>query len=401
MTTAAAAPDAPDLRSDFPITKKTIYMNNGAVAPTPLAVVKLMTDFMVKCADEGPDAQGTSDYITALLKEARTRVAHLINCEPEEVVFTQSTTEGINVVANGICWQKGDVIIARGGRHEHPANYLPWLRLSQKKNIVLKGLAIDENGFFDLGEMEKAAKNSKLITMSHALYNTGAIMPLEDVGRIANENNALFCVDAAQTAGTIKVDVRKIGCHFMAFPGFKWLCGPMGIGVLYCSKKAAEFLEPPSIGGESAITTSGGNDDDNSTTIIIASREMPYKLQTGFRNYPGACGLEAALRYVLRVGIGNVRSANIKVSEALRQELGKVQGVTLHGPEDAEKRTSIVTFSVPKDPSAIVRKLEEESRTVLAEREVAGGKKIIRAAPHFFNTETEAAAVAAQIRALL
>ncbi|AIF83260.1 selenocysteine lyase [Candidatus Nitrososphaera evergladensis SR1] len=385
---------SPDLRLDFPITKKTIYMNNGAVAPTPLAVVKATTDFMVKCADEGPDAQATSDYITSLLKELRTRVAHLINCEPEEVVLTQSTTEGINIVANGISWKKGDTIIARGGKHEHPANYLPWLRLSQKGTIAsLKELVIDENGFFDLAELEKAAKGSRLVTMSHALYNTGAIMPLEEVGSIvAGENNALFCVDAAQTAGTIKIDVKKIGCHFMAFPGFKWLCGPMGIGVLYCSKKAAEALEPPSIGGESAIVSDSG---------IIAAREMPHRLQTGFRNYPGAAGLEAALRYVLRVGIDNIRSANMKVAEALREELGRIQGVTLYGPQDAEKRTSIVTFSVPKDPSMIVRKLEEENRIVLAEREAGGRRKIIRAAPHFFNTEAEAATVAAQIKALL
>jgi cysteine desulfurase/selenocysteine lyase len=366
-----------------------IYMNNGAVAPTPLAVIKATTDFMVKCADEGPDAQATSDYITSLLKELRTRVAHLINCEPEEVVLTQSTTEGINIVANGISWKKGDAIVARGGRHEHPANYLPWLRLSEK-GVVLKELAIDENGFFDMGELEQSVRGSRLVTMSHALYNTGAILPLEEVRRIANDNNALFCVDAAQTAGTIKVDVRRIGCHFMAFPGFKWLCGPMGIGVLYCNKKAAEIIEPPSIGGESATVSDRG---------IIAVREMPHKLQTGFRNYPGAAGLEAALRYVLRVGIDNVRAANIKVAEALRQELSKIQGVTLYGPDDAEKRTSIVTFSVPKDPSVIVSKLEE-SGTVLAQREVVG-RKIIRAAPHFFNTEAEAATVAAQIKALL
>ncbi|AIC17193.1 aminotransferase class V-fold PLP-dependent enzyme [Nitrososphaera viennensis] len=388
------APDAPDLRTDFPITKKMIYMNNGAVAPTPLAVVKATTDFMVKCADEGPDAQATSDYITLLLKELRTRVAHLINCEPEEVVLTQSTTEGINIVANGISWQKGDTIIARGGKHEHPANYLPWLRLSQQRGMVLKELAIDENGFFDLDELEKAARKSRLVTMSHALYNTGAIMPLEEVGRITEENNALFCVDAAQTAGTIRIDVKKIGCHFMAFPGFKWLCGPMGMGILYCSKKAAEMLEPPSIGGESAMV-SGNN------SSIIAIRGMPHRLQTGFRNYPGAAGLEAALRYILRVGIDNIRSANMKVAEALRQELGRIEGVTLHGPQDVSKRTSIVTFSVPKDPSMIVRKLEEESGTVLAEREVAGGRKIIRAAPHFFNTEAQAATIAAQIKALL
>ncbi len=378
----------PDLRLDFPVTKKTIYMNNGAVAPTPLAVIKATTDFLVKCADEGPDSQATSDYITALVKELRARVAHLINCEPEEVVLTQSTTDGINAVANGVGWKRGDAVIVRGGRHEHPANYLPWLRLKEK-GVALSELAIDRDGFFDLGDLERLAKKGRLLTLSHALYNTGAVMPLEEAGRIAAENSVLYCIDAAQTVGGIKVDVKKIGCHFLAFPGFKWLCGPMGIGVFYCSKKAAEMLAPAAIGGESA-TFSGDT---------VAYMDMPRRLQAGFRNYPGAAGLEAALRYVLRIGIDNIRAANIKVANALREELGRINGVELHGPADEGRRTSIVTFTTPKDPSYIVRKLEE-SGIVLAERD-AGFAKVIRAAPHFFNTEDEARTVAARVKELL
>jgi cysteine desulfurase/selenocysteine lyase len=358
------------------------------VAPTSLAVVKAMTDFMIKCADEGPDSQATSDYITALQRELRVRVAHLINCEPEEVVLTQSTTDGMNAVANGIGWEKGDAVIVRGGRHEHPANYLPWLRLKEK-GVALSELAIDKDGFFDLGDLEKMAKKGRLLTLSHALYNTGAIMPVEEAGKIASENNVLFCIDAAQTAGSIRVDVKKIGCDFIAFPGFKWLCGPMGMGVFYCSKKAAQALTPVAIGGESA-TFSGDT---------IAYMDMPRRLQAGFRNYPGAAGLEAALRYVLRVGIDNVRAANVKVANALREELGKINGIELYGPADESRRTSIVTFTTPKDPSYIVRKLEEIG-VVLAERD-AGNVKVVRAAPHFFNTEEETAAVAARIKELL
>jgi cysteine desulfurase/selenocysteine lyase len=253
----------------------------------------------------------------------------------------------------------------------------------------MSGLAIDRDGFFDLGELEKLAKKGRLLALSHALYNTGAIMPLEEAGKIANENNLLYCIDAAQTAGSIKVDVKKIGCHFLAFPGFKWLCGPMGIGVFYCSKKAAEMLSPPAIGGESA-TFSGDT---------IAYMDMPRRLQAGFRNYPGAAGLVSALLYILRVKIDNVMAMNIKVANALREELGRIKGVELHGPADEGRRTSIVTFTVPKDPEYIVRKLEEVG-IVLAERD-AGFAKIIRAAPHFFNTEEEAATVAARIRELL
>jgi cysteine desulfurase/selenocysteine lyase len=226
--------------------------------------------------------------------------------------------------------------------------------------------------------------------MSHALYNTGAVMPLEEVGRIAKENNALFCVDAAQSAGTIPVDVKKIGCDFMAFPGFKWLCGPTGIGTFYCSKKASETLAPPAIGVESA-TLSEQN--------VIAYYDMPTRFQAGFRNFPGAAGLEASLRYVLRVGLEDVRKRNMKVAHALREEIGKIPGVKMYGPEDENRRTSIVTFMAPADSSTIVKKLEQNS-IIFAARDV-GGKKAVRAAPHFFNSEEEAATATSYVKSAL
>jgi cysteine desulfurase/selenocysteine lyase len=379
------------IKRDFAVTKKTIYMNNGAIAPTPLSTIKAVTDFMLTCAEAGPDAPQTSDYVVSLLDEVRTRVAHLIGCERDEVVLVQSTTEGLNIVANGIGWKQEDAIVVRGGRHEHYANYLPWVSLSQRKGVQIRELAVDEAGYFDLGELEKSIRGARLVTMSHALYNTGAIMPLEEVGRIAHENNALFCVDAAQSAGTIPIDVKKIGCHFMAFPGFKWLCGPMGIGVFYCSKKASEILMPPTIGIESA-TLSERN--------VIAYYDMPTRFQAGFRNFPGAAGLEASLRYVLRIGLESIRKRNMKVAGILRDEIGRIPGVKMYGPEDENRRTSIFTFMAPADSSTMVKKLEQDS-IIFAARDIGGGKKAVRAAPHFFNSEEEAATAAGYVKKLL
>jgi len=378
---------------DYPITKKTIYMNNGAVAPTPLSTIKAMTDFMLTCAQGGPDSPSTFDYIISLLDELRTRVAHLINCEHDEVVLVQSTTEGINIVANGLDWKTGDTIVVRGGRHEHYANYLPWVALSQRKGVQLRELAMtDENGYFDLGQLEKLVKGSRLITLSHVLYNTGAIMPVEEVGRIAQENGVLFCVDAAQSAGTISVDVKKIGCHFMAFPGFKWLCGPIGIGVFYCSKKAFEILEPPEIGSESA-TLSEQN--------IIAHLDMPARLQASFRNFPGAAGLEASLRYILRIGLERIRKKNMNVASILREEISKIPAVKMYGPDDESKRSSIVSFMPQNaDSSTLIRQLEQ-NRIILAARDIGRGKKLVRAAPHFFNSEEEASITASYVKSLL
>jgi cysteine desulfurase/selenocysteine lyase len=378
---------------DYPITKKTIYMNNGAVAPTPLSTIKAMTDFMLTCAQGGPDSPSTFDYIKSLLDELRMRVAHLINCEHDEVVLVQSTTEGLNIVANGLDWKTGDTIVVRGGRHEHYANYLPWVALSQKKGVQLRELAMtDENGYFDLGQLEKLVKGSRLITLSHVLYNTGAIMPVEEVGRIAQENDVLFCVDAAQSAGTISVDVKKMGCHFMAFPGFKWLCGPMGIGVFYCSKKAFEILEPPEIGSESATLS-----DQNILTYL----DMPARHQAGFRNFPGAVGLEASLRYILRIGLKRIRKKNMNVAGILREEIAKIPAVKMYGPDDESKRSSIVTFIPQKaDSSTLIRQLEQ-NRIILAARDIGRGKKAVRAAPHFFNSEEEASITASYVKSLL
>jgi cysteine desulfurase/selenocysteine lyase len=382
------------IQKDFPVTRKKVYMNNGAIAPTPISTIKSITDFLLKCSEDGPDSKITYDYIISLMKELRTRITHIINCDPNEIVFTQSTTEGLNYVCNGIDWKKNDSVIIRGGPQEHYANYLPWLQLSKRKVVKLNELEIDENGYFDLTNLEKLAKkkNTKLITLSHALYNSGAIMPVEETGKIARENNVLYCIDAAQTVGSIKVDVKKIGCDFMAFPGFKWLCGPVGIGIFYCSKNAGDLLRPQSIGGESAIL---------SDQKVIAYIESPQKFQTGFRNYPGVAGLESSLRYILRLGIANIHKKNVKIANILRSELLKIPGIKIHGPEDEKTRTSIIPFSSSNsEAKTLVDKLEQ-NEIIFAERDIGGGKKIVRASPHFFNREEDALKAVNCIKSIL
>jgi cysteine desulfurase / selenocysteine lyase len=395
------------VRMDFPLTEKKIYMNNGSVAPTPLSTIKAITDTFLKYSIEGPDSKVINEFITSLMKELRIRMANLVNCEPEEIIFTQSTTEGLNYVRNGIDWKKGDSIVVRGGTHEHYANYLPWVQLSRERGISLIDLQINENGYFDISELEKVVskgkrtgskptkknpKPPKLITLSYALYNNGAIMPVEEVGKITKQNDVLFCIDAAQTVGSIEVDVKKIGCDFMAFPAFKWICGPLGLGILYCSKKAGEILKPQSIGSESGTLSS-----DKKT---LAYLEPPVKFQTGFRNFPVLAGLEASVRYLLRLGMANIRNKNMKVANLLRSELERIAGVKLYGPEDENLRTSIVSFTSNKVSKTIVDKLEE-NEIIFAERDVGGGTKAVRASPHFFNNEEETMRAIATIKNIL
>ncbi|CAD6368632.1 Aminotransferase class V [metagenome] len=366
-----------DISEDFPSSGK-IYLNNASVSIMPLQSIEAMKDFLISYNKIGPDSIDSKPFIDEKLRNTRKTISKIINCQPEEVILTQSTTDGINLVANGLTFEKNSNIIIRGFSHEHHANFYPWLRLKNKTEI--KNLSIDKNGFFNFDEFKSLLdKNTKLVAISHALYNTGSILPVEKIGSLL-ENNSLFFIDTAQTIGCIgNFDVAKTKCDFMSFNGSKWLCGPMGTGLFYCNKKSHELLEPLTIGGESAMLY----DETN-----LAFKDIPDKFQTGFRNYVGIVGLESSANYLLKYGMENIREKNLLLSNLLREELSKIKNIILYGPENPQERTSIVSFNIEGyDPQLIIEKLEKQN-IVLAVREILE-QKIIRASPHFFNTESE------------
>lgn len=366
------------LKEDFPIIKRVAYMNNASYTPVPFYSIKAMTDFLVECSVNGPDSPTVIDDIERRAQEARNEMAKLINCSPDEIVLTQSTTEGLNYVANGLQWKKGESVIIRDGNHEHPANYIPWIRLKKNGVNVKKMKITDDSGFFNIKELEEAInQKTKLVVFSHALFNTGAILPVEKIGRIAAKRKVMFCLDTAQTVGCLPVDVKKLGCDFAAFPGSKWLCGPLGSGVFYCSKKAYEKLEPLQIGGESAFVL-----DDES----VAYKDMPERMQAGFRNWVGMVGLTASIHYIMRLGINEIRKRNMELANMLRDGLKKMSHVTVYGPEEEKSRTSIVSFNVNKIEAADVVKRLEENGIIFAKRDISK-KRIVRASPHFFNQD--------------
>lgn len=366
-----------DVSEDFHNSDK-IYLNNASVSLMPLQSIEAMKDFQISYNSMGPDSIDSQPFIAEKLQNVRKIIAKIINSQPEEVVLTQSTTDGINIVANGLSFEKNSNIIIRGFSHEHHANFYPWLRLQKKTKI--KNLSIDKNGFFNFDEFQTLLdRNTTLVAISHALYNTGSILPVEKIGNMLQSNTSFF-IDSAQTIGCIgNFDVKKTKCDFMSFNGSKWLCGPMGTGLFYCNKKSHELLKPMTIGGESAMIYDKTN---------LAFKDMPDKFQTGFRNYVGIVGLESSANYLLKFGMENIRKKNLYLSNLLREELSKVKNIILYGPENPEERTSIVSFNINgQNPQTIVERLEKQN-IVLAVREILE-QKIVRASPHFFNTESE------------
>ncbi|MGH1569049.1 MAG: aminotransferase class V-fold PLP-dependent enzyme [Nitrosopumilus sp.] len=365
-----------DISNDFPTSDK-IYLNNASVSLMPTQSIEAMKEFLLTYNSIGPDSKDSEPFVTEKLRSVRKTIAKIISCQPDEIVLTQSTTDGINFVANGLSFDNNSNMIIRGMTHEHHSNFYPWIKLEK---ISIKNLPIDSNGFFKLDDLESFVdNNTKLVALSHALYNTGSILPVEEIGKILSDRVPFF-IDSAQTIGCIgDIDVSKIHCDFMSFNGSKWLCGPMGTGLFYCNRKSSELLEPKTIGGESAMIY-----DDSK----LVYKELPDKFQTGFRNYVGIVGLESSANYLLDFGMNKIREKNRLLSNLLREELSKIPNLTLYGPEDPNDRTSIVSFNIKGfDSQEIVDKLEKQN-IVLAVREIMENK-IVRASPHFFNTESQ------------
>ena len=377
-----------DISEDFPNSGK-IYLNNASVSLMPSQSIDAMKEFLISYNSIGPDSKDSEPFVTEKLQNVRKIISKIISCQPDEVVLTQSVTDGINFVANGLSFDNNSNVIIRGMAHEHHANFYPWIKLKEK--ISIKNLSIDDNGFFNLDDLKSFIdNNTRLVALSHVLYNTGAILPIENIAEIIDTKIPFF-IDAAQSVGCLDdVDVSKMRCDFMSFNGSKWLCGPMGTGLFYCNRKSSELLEPTTIGGESAIIY-----DETK----LAYKELPDKFQTGFRNYVGIVGLESSARYLLNFGIKNIREKNQYLSNLLREELSKIPNVTLYGPEDPKDRSSIVSFNIKGFTSEeIVERLEKQN-IVLAVREIYD-TKIVRASPHFFNSESEMLQVVDAIKKL-
>ena len=355
-----------------------VYLNNASSSLIPLSTIKAMTDFTVRYNELGPDSLDFASLLSIKSNELRQTISKLVNCRQEEVILTSSVTEGINNVANGMSFAKDSNVVIRGTTHEHHANYYPWLRLANK--VELRSVPHDSNGFFEISEMEKRLdRNTKLVSLSHGLYNTGAILPIPEIGKILNEKEIPFFLDAAQTVGCTEFDFAKTGADYVAFNGYKWLCGPMGVGIFICKREAAPMLEPMNLAGESAMIY-----DDSK----LAYKDIPDKFQGGFRNFAAIIGLQNSISFLSGLGIANIREKIIGLANLLREELVKIPDVTLYGPEDQYRRTSIVSFTIgTKSPQEIVQQLERRG-FVLAVREISD-KKLVRASPHFFNTESD------------
>ena len=367
-----------------------IYLNSASVSLMPKTSIEAMRQFLISYSEMGPDSPESDIFIKELWENTRKNISKLVKCQPDEIIITQSVTDGVNMVANGMKFFNNSNIIIRGGEHEHHANYFPWLKLGEK--IDVRSLPVDENGGFTDSDLKKAIdEKTKLVALSHGLYNSGLILPVKEIGEQLQKQNIPYFLDTAQTVGCIgDYNFVNTGCDFMSFNGSKWLCGPMGTGVFYCKQESSKLLEPLDIGGESA--------DSNENKGLIY-KELPDRFQTGFRNYVGLAGMTSSVTLLQNLGLDNIRKHIIKLSNLFINEIGKISDSRVFGPENEVERTSIVSFEIGKqDPEKIVSALAKKG-IIIAKREIYE-KPVLRISPHVYNTKDEILGLVEELKKL-
>ncbi|MBT6034264.1 MAG: SufS family cysteine desulfurase [Candidatus Jacksonbacteria bacterium] len=379
-----------NIKKQFPIFKhhpQLVYLDSAATALKPQCVLDAISDYYTKySANIHRGIYSLSEKATQEYEDARAEIAKFLNADPEEIVFVKNATEGINLVAH--VWARRNLKEACTiglSIAEHHSNIVPWQQLVKEKNGELVYLDVDDNGELSPllskeGVGGGLPKKIDFLALAHVSNVLGTINPIKEIISQAKKQNVPVLIDAAQSAPHIPIDVKELDCDFLVFSGHK-LGGPTGIGVLYIKKETAHAVEPFITGG-SMIREVTKNESTWNT--------MPWKLEAGTPHIAGAIGLAAAVRFVKDIGLDNIKNHEEKLLKLLvdglrnnslqlpleargREENSSIRSsddsneVFIFGPEESEKRSSCVSFTVKGvHPHDIAQVLDEDTIAVRA-----------------------------------
>ena len=356
------------VRENFPIVKNKIFMNHAAHSPLPKPVFESMLEYLKEASEQW--------VAETDLEMAKKLFAKLINAKPEEIAFVPNTSTGLNIVANMLDYSEGSNVVTTD--LEFPSVVYPWLR---KKLGVKVKYVNNVDGKILHEDFENAVDDdTAAIVVSHVEYANGFRNDLSFLSKLAHEHNAYLVVDAIQSAGAIKIDVKRDDVDFLITACYKWLLGPSGIGFLYVKEELIEKFEPPMVGWASVepqvFETVDFWDIWNLRLSKTASR-----FEVGGPNVIGCIGAAAALKLILGYGIEKIENRILDLTDYLIDRVREA-GWKLQTPEKKSYRSGIVNFLTDK-PMERVEQLAKKGIIVSAR---ANG---IRVSPHFYNTREE------------
>ena len=339
--------DINKVRADFPILsrevygKPLVYLDNAATTQKPLCVLDAMRDeYLNVNANVHRGVHYLSQQATDLHEAAREKVRQFINAKKiEEIIFTRGTTEAINLVAQSFCesqMQAGDEVIVT--EMEHHSNIVSWQLQAMKRGIIVKHLALNDEGKLLIDQLEPLiSERTKIISVAHVSNVLGTINPVEQIIKIAHAHNIPVLVDGAQSAPHFKVDVQAIDCDFFAFSGHK-MYGPTGIGVLYGKEEWLEKLPPYQGGGEMI---------DKVTWEKTTFERLPFKFEAGTPDYVATHGLAKAIEYIDSMGFEAIQQHEQELTRYCMEQLQTIPYIHIYGPD-------LTTGTVPLVRDAVV-----------------------------------------------
>ncbi len=329
--------DIASLRKDFPFLKEgRVYLDSSASSLTPEPVIQKMLEYYHDYrSNVGRGIYRSSQRATEEFEAAREKVAKFIGAGRNELIFLRNSSEALNLVANGLQLKKGDRVVTT--IQEHHSNYVVWQRAKERYGIDLQVVKSDKQGYFDISDFEESIdRRTRLVSITHISNVLGVKTPVKDVARIAHDHGALMAVDGAQSVPHMKVDVRDLGCDFLAFSGHK-MCGPTGAGGLYIREALQDQVEPLCVGG--------GTIEDVGIDYYRL-RKGPYKYEAGTPAIAESIGLGAAVDYLNSIGMQNISEHEHALTEMLMKRMLEISGLTLYGPQTARNKTGIFSFNI-------------------------------------------------------
>ncbi|SCY62673.1 aminotransferase class V-fold PLP-dependent enzyme [Alkaliphilus peptidifermentans] len=316
-----------------------IYLDNAATTyPKPEIVYEAVLNHM-RGFGANPGRSGHKLAIEAgrVIFKGRELVCKLFNIDnPMQVVFTSNATESLNLGIKGVL-KPGDHVITTSMEHNSVLRPIKALESIGVENTIVECYS---DGSISVKEIEAAIKrNTKLIVMTHASNVTGTLMPIGEIGQIAKNNNILFLVDAAQTAGVYDIDVNKLNIDILALPGHKGLLGPQGTGILYIREgiDVMHFKE----GG------TGSKSEE-----LTQPEMMPDRYESGTPNTPGIAGLAKGIEFILSEGVHKIRRHEEELTKYFLDELSHIKEVKVYGVKDASKQAAVVSLNIGEEDSS-------------------------------------------------
>lgn len=350
------------IRKDFPAInqvhkkKPVVYLDNACMTLKPKSVTDAIMDYYHKF----PGCHGRTNHLfgaetTKSYDRAREKIRKFFNAAYfEEIVFVRNSTEGLNILANTIDFQPGDIVVTSD--IEHNSNLLPWQNLEKNKGIKRIIVPTNDDTTFNIDTFrESIDEKVKLVSILYTSNLTGVSFPVEDIIHTAHQKGAMVCLDAAQSGLYCPIDVQKLNVDFLVTSIHK-MWGPTGVGILYGKKEHLEQLPQFLTGGETIYDT---------TYESATTADLPDKFEAGLQNYAGVAGAGAAIEYIKKVSQEKIKSQVQELNAYASSKIAEITGIKLLGPESPALRSSIINMLLDGIDAADAAKILNESENIM------------------------------------